>query len=86
MNALGRRTDGVWHDCWSARKTPDPYVEYDRLLTPRDSKRPMPPFPPAEAARLRREAETASPDRRAYLLWLAQEWDKAGVRPASPPS
>lgn len=45
----------------------------------------MPPYPPAEAERLRREAEAANPERRAYLLWLADEWNKAGVRPPTRP-
>jgi hypothetical protein len=37
-------------------------------------------LPAAEAARLRREAELAEPSRRAYLLWLADEWEKCAAR------
>lgn len=36
--------------------------------------------PTAEAVRLRREADTAELSRRAYLLWLADEWEKSAAR------
>jgi hypothetical protein len=41
---------------------------------------PLPVDPRSEAARLRREAKEAKPERQAYLLWLATEWDKAAER------
>jgi hypothetical protein len=50
------------------------------------SERPTPLLPAAEAARLRHEAEDAEPPRRAYLLWLAEEWEKTAARHGERPT